>query len=83
MGRPHKLDELGKPLYREKFVFFPKVYLFHSDFPYQVDRSGKNRVVVSVLVAKDTSWQDSIMEFCMQSLESGDIPSPQVNWSIG
>ena len=63
----------------KKFVFSPQVFLFHSDFPYQVDRSGKNRVVVPVLVAKDTSWQDRIMEFCVQSLESGDIPSPQVD----
>ena len=44
-----------------------------------MDRSGKNRVVVPVLVAKDTSWQDKILEFCVQSLESGDIPSPQVD----
>ena len=76
--RPHKLDELGKPLYREKVCIlykFPLLILISN----QVDRSGKNRVVVPVLVAKDTSWQDRIVEFCEESLESGDIPSPQVD----
>ena len=60
VGRPHKLDELGKPLYREKVCIlykFPLLILISN----QVDGSGKNRVVVPVLVAKDTSWQDRIL----------------------
>ena len=45
---------------------------------FQVDRSGKNRVVVPAMVAKDTSWQDLIFESCVHSFESGNIPTPQV-----
>ena len=63
----------------KKFVFLSKFPFIHFDFPTQVDRSGKNRVVVPVLVPKDTSWQDRILDFCVLSLESGDIPSPQVD----
>ena len=49
----------------------------HSDLG-QVDRSDNNRTDVPVLVAKDTSWQDKIVDLCVGSLESGSIPSPQV-----
>ena len=44
---------------------------------FQVDRSGQ-RVVVPVMVPKDTSWQDQIVELCVDSLESGNIPDPKV-----
>ena len=32
VGRPHKLDELGKPLYREKVCILVQVSLIYSDF---------------------------------------------------
>ena len=44
---------------------------------FQVDRSG-HRVVVPVMVPKDTCWQDKIVELCVDSLESGNIPDPKV-----
>ena len=42
-----------------------------------MDRTGHSRTVVPVLVDKDTSWQDKIVDICVASLESGNIPSPQ------
>ena len=57
-------------------IYFPKI---HSLL--KVDRSG-NRVVVPVMVPKDTSWQEKIVELCIDSLESGNIPDPEVKISI-
>ena len=57
-------------------IYFPKI---HSLL--KVDRSG-NRVVVPVMVPKDTSWQEKIVELCIDSLESGNIPDPEVKISV-
>ena len=46
-----------------------------------MDRSG-NRVVVPVMVRKDTSWQEGIVQLCIDSLESGNIPDPEVEISV-
>ena len=35
-----------------------------------------------VLVPKDTTWQDRIVNLCVESLESGNIPSPKVDTSV-
>ena len=48
---------------------------------FKVDRSG-NRVVVPVMVPKDTSWQEGIVQLCIDSLESGNIPDPEVEISV-
>ena len=40
-----------------------------------MDRTGKERVVVPVLEPKNTEWQDDIFAFCLESMETGDIPS--------
>ena len=42
-----------------------------------MDRSGR-RVVVPVMVPKDTSWQEKIVEICVDSIVSGNIPDPKV-----
>ena len=44
----------------------------------QVDRTGQNRTVVPVLVEKDNSWQDQILDLCIDSIVSGTIPRPKV-----
>ena len=87
--RPHKLDEFGKAMYREKVVIEPYkranfLTLFYTGPVYiQVDRTGNSRTVVPVLVDKDTSWQDKIVDMCVASLESGSIPNPQVFIPLG
>ena len=48
------------------------------NFLYQVDRSGTRSTVVPVKVEKDSSWQDAIYNFCIDSLEADQIPNPQV-----
>ena len=45
----------------------------------QVDRSGNARTVVRVLVPKDTTWQDKIVDMCVSGLEEGTIPKPEVS----
>ena len=42
----------------------------------------KERVVVPVLVEKNTNWQDIIMDACISSLETGDIPNPEVSSNL-
>ena len=44
-----------------------------------MDRSGKHRTVVPVMVPKDTSWQDQIVDMCVDSLQTGVIPRPKVD----
>ena len=60
----------------ELLILYPQDYSV-----FKVDRSG-NRVVVPVMVPKDTSWQEKIVELCIDSLESGNIPDPEVKISI-
>ena len=43
-----------------------------------MDRTGQNRTVVPVLVDKDTSWQDEILDLCFDSIVTGTIPRPKV-----
>jgi len=40
----------------------------------KVNRYGDSRTVVPVLVPKDTSWQDKIFDYCVDSLERNRIP---------
>ena len=39
---------------------------------------GKTRTVVPVLVPKDSSWQDKVLDYCVDSFERGSIPNPEV-----
>ena len=47
-------------------------------YSFQVDRTGSRCSVVPVKVAKDSSWQDAIFNLCIDSLETGQMPNPQV-----
>ena len=78
VGRPQKLDEYGKPLYREKVRMIVNLLWYCFKCVFKVDRSSKNRNVVPVLVPKDTSWQDNIFTLCVKSMENDNIPSPKV-----
>ena len=54
------------------------LFLHSVTLNYQIDRSGRRRTVVEVKVEKDTSWQDTIFTNCLQALESGVFPQPEV-----
>ena len=44
----------------------------------QVDRSGTKVTVVEQKQKKDYSFQDNILELCVQCLETGIVPEPKV-----
>ena len=44
-----------------------------------MDRSGNHTRVVPVREAKDESWKDAIYQLCVDSLERGQLPNPEVN----
>ena len=82
VGRPQKLDEYGKPLYREKVRMIVNLLWYCFKCVFKVDRSSKNRNVVPVLVPKDTSWQDKIFTLCVKSMENDTIPNPKVRMKL-
>ena len=45
-----------------------------------MDRSGNRTRVVPVREAKDESWKDAIYQLCVDGLEKGQLPNPEVNW---
>ena len=44
-----------------------------------MDRSDNRTRVVLVREAKDESWKDAIYQLCVDSLEKGQLPNPEVN----
>ena len=43
------------------------------------DRSGKVRTVAPLKEAKDTSWQDRILDMAVDCLVKDKMPNPEVN----
>ena len=79
--RPQKKDEFGELLWKVKVNISLRIISYCEDFIFcQVDRSGKNRTVVPLLVPKDTTWQDRILDMCVDSLKNGTIPAPKVSF---
>ena len=77
--RPQKVDEFGELQWKVKVNIRIWIISECEDFIFcQVDRSGKNRTVVPILVPKDTTWQDRILDMCVDSLKNGTIPAPKV-----
>ena len=85
VDRRQKQSSSGQLQYRKKVRIAnqPGQDRFNfSTFPLQVDRTGSRSSVVPVKVAKDSSWQDAIYSLCLESLESGQMPNPEVLISI-
>ena len=59
---------------------FTSFWCFYFLSVSQVDRSGNRTRVVPVREAKDESWKDAIYQLCVDCLEKGQLPNPEVNY---
>ena len=44
----------------------------------QVDRTGTKTTIVPLKEEKDTTWQDSILQMCIDGLVDNNMPQPEV-----
>ena len=65
--------------YQYHLIFFGGEYNFISHiFSLQIDRTGSRMSIVYQKVKKDYSFQQNILELCVDSLERRRIPNPSV-----
>ena len=53
-----------------------------THFTSQVDRTGAKVTVVEQKEKKDYSFQNNILDLCIECLESGVVPSPEVKITV-
>ena len=90
VNRGTKVSADGNLMYKMKVFFFFRIFPQHNlffgvecsfisyIFSLQIDRTGSRMSIVYQKVKKDYSFQQNILELCVDSLERRRIPNPAV-----
>ena len=78
--RAQKVSKDGQGLFKKKvnWCCFRMLLIIDNVTIYQVDRTGNKATVVQQKVNKDRSYQENILDLCVQCLDTGEVLDPKV-----